>query len=140
MSLYSTAVSCFAVRHFRPRGILTGYCLLSLVYYYELDSDRSVCMAAICYRGPIRASLENAQWFEQQNMPNFVDIQVSCQMKKFLHTVFQALDSDRSVCMAATCYSDPISAIPTSEQLVVEKNTCANFKYFKFAYIQTDKA
>ena len=39
-------------------------------------------------------------------------------MKKF---PMQVLDSDCSGCMAAICYSDPISAVPTYEQLLREK-------------------
>ncbi len=47
------------------------------------------------------------------------------QMKEFS---IQALDSDCSVCMAAICYSDPISAVPTNEQLLCEKSTGAKFQ------------
>ena len=52
-------------------------------------------------------------------MPNFVKI--SFQIKKFF---MQARDSDRSVCMAAICYSGPISAVSTYYQLFVKKRTC----------------
>ena len=45
-------------------------------------------------------------------MPNFVNIPP--QMKQFS---IQALDSDCSVCMAAICYSGPLTAIPTNEQI-----------------------
>ena len=38
----------------------------------------------------------------------------------------QALDSDCSVCMAAICYSEPISAVPTNEELLVEKRAVSN--------------
>ena len=46
-------------------------------------------------------------------------------MKKFF---IQALYSDCSVCMAAISYSDPISAVPTNEQLLKEKWACAKFQ------------
>ena len=44
-------------------------------------------------------------------MPNFVNI--PRQMKKFS---IPALDSDRSICLAAICFSGPMSAVPTNEQ------------------------
>ena len=53
-------------------------------------------------------------------MPNFVKI--PRQMKEFS---IQVLNSDCSVCMAAICYSGPISAVPTNEQLLSEKKTGA---------------
>ena len=40
----------------------------------------------------------------------------------------QVLDSDSSVLMAAICYSGPISAVPTNEQLHSEKRTGAKFQ------------
>ena len=51
-------------------------------------------------------------------MPNFVKI--SRQIKEFS---IQVLDSDCSVCMAAICYSGPIWAVPTNEQLLSEEST-----------------
>ena len=56
-------------------------------------------------------------------MPNIVNI--SRRMKKFS---IQTLDSDCSVYMAAICYSDPISAVPTNEQLLGEKKKCSKFQ------------
>ena len=56
-------------------------------------------------------------------MPNLVKI--SRQKKKLY---IQALDADRSVCLAAICYSGPISAVPNNEQLLVEKRTGAKFQ------------
>ena len=47
------------------------------------------------------------------------------QLKRFL---IQALDYDCSVCMAAICYSGPISAVPTNEQLLSEEKTGPNFR------------
>ena len=55
-------------------------------------------------------------------MPNFVKI--PRQIKEFF---IQTLDSDCSVCMAAICYSGPIAAVPTNEQLLCEKRTGAKF-------------
>ena len=46
------------------------------------------------------------------------------QMKKFS---IEAFDSDRSVCMTAKCYSGPISAVPTNEQLLSEESSGAKF-------------
>ena len=46
-------------------------------------------------------------------------------MKKFS---IQALDFDRLVCIAAICYSGPISAVPTYKQLLDEKKTCTKFQ------------
>ena len=46
-------------------------------------------------------------------------------MQKFS---IQTLDSDCSVCMAAICYSGPISAVPTNEQLRGKKKTCSKFQ------------
>ena len=40
----------------------------------------------------------------------------------------QSLHSDCSVCMAATCYSGPISVVPTNEQLLCEERTGAKFQ------------
>ena len=40
----------------------------------------------------------------------------------------RVLDSDCLVCMAAICYSGPISAIPTNEQLLSEKRTGTKFQ------------
>ena len=40
----------------------------------------------------------------------------------------QALDFDSSVCIAAICYSGPISDIPTNEQLLGEKTTGTKFQ------------
>ena len=51
-------------------------------------------------------------------MPNFVKI--LRQIKKF---PIQELDSDRSVCMAAICYSGP-----TNEQLLSEKKAGTKFQ------------
>ena len=65
-------------------------------------------------------------------MPNFVKI--PSQIKKWL---IQALDSDCSVCMAAICYSSPISAVPTNEQLLCEERTAKKLRDL-FTYIQTD--
>ena len=56
-------------------------------------------------------------------MLNFVKI--LCQIKKFS---IQGLDFDRSVCMAAICYSGSLSAIPTYKQLLGEKTLCENFQ------------
>ena len=56
-------------------------------------------------------------------MPNFVKI--PRQMKEFS---VQTLDSDCSVYMAAICYSGPISAVPTNEQLLCKKKTCSKFQ------------
>ena len=56
-------------------------------------------------------------------MPNFV--KTSRQMKKFS---IQALDSVHSVCMAAICYSDPISTVLKNQQLLQKKNMCAKFQ------------
>ena len=56
-------------------------------------------------------------------MPNFVKI--PCQMKEFS---IQALDSDRSVNMAAICYSGPISAVSTIEQFLSEKRADTKFQ------------
>ena len=38
--------------------------------------------------------------------------------------VFHTLDSDCSVCMAAICYSGPISAVPTKAASLLEKYRC----------------
>ena len=46
-------------------------------------------------------------------------------MKKFS---MQALDSERSVCMGAVCYSGPMSAIPTNGQLLGKKRIGAKFQ------------
>ena len=51
-------------------------------------------------------------------------LEISRQMKKFS---IQTLDSDRSDCMAAICYSGPITAVPTNEQFLGEKRTCSKF-------------
>ena len=56
-------------------------------------------------------------------MPNFVKI--PRQIKEF---PIRTLDSDCSVCMAAICYSGPISAVPTTEQLLGEKKKCSKFQ------------
>ena len=56
-------------------------------------------------------------------MSNFV--KKSSQMKMLS---VQALDSDRSVCMTAICYSSLISAVPANEQLLEEKRTYAKFQ------------
>ena len=56
-------------------------------------------------------------------MSNFV--QIPRQIKKF---PIQGLDSYGSVYMAAICYSDWTSAVPTNKQLSLgEKKKCANF-------------
>ena len=55
-------------------------------------------------------------------MPNFVKI--TRQMKDSIQT----LDSDCSICMAAICYSGPISAVPINEQLLCWKRTGAKFQ------------
>ena len=47
------------------------------------------------------------------------------QIKKF---PIQALNSDSSVCVAAICYSGPISVVPTNEHLLSEKRTGAKFQ------------
>lgn len=39
----------------------------------------------------------------------------------------QELVFDLSVCTAAFCYSGPKSGIPTTDQLLAEKKTCAKF-------------
>ena len=39
-----------------------------------------------------------------------------------------ALDSDRSVCMAATCYSCQNLAVPTNKQVFNKKRTGAKFQ------------
>ena len=49
-------------------------------------------------------------------MPNFV--KVSRRINKFS---IQGLSFDRSVCMAATCYSSPIMAVPLCKQLIGEE-------------------
>ena len=36
----------------------------------------------------------------------------------------QRLDSDRSVCISAICYSVTISAVTTNERLLAKKETC----------------
>ena len=56
-------------------------------------------------------------------MPNFVKF--SRLLKKFS---IQVLDSDRSVCMSAICYSGPISAVTTNEQLLMEKSMYSKFQ------------
>ena len=56
-------------------------------------------------------------------MPNYVKI--SHQIKKF---TIQVSDSDCSVNMAAICYSGPILAVPTNEQLLTKKITGAKFQ------------
>ena len=56
-------------------------------------------------------------------MPNFVKI--SLKMKKLS---IQARHSDRSVCMAAICYSGAMSAIPTNKQLLGEKRMSAKLQ------------
>ena len=52
-------------------------------------------------------------------------LQICCQINKFS---IQDLGFDRSVCMAAIRYSGPISELPTNEQLLAEKRTCAKFQ------------
>ena len=54
-------------------------------------------------------------------------MKLSRQMKK---SSMQALDSDRSACMAAICYSGPISAVPTNEQHFGEKQSYPKFKIY----------
>ena len=44
----------------------------------------------------------------------------------------QALDSDRSVCMSALCFSGPISSVPANEQLLSEKRTGEKFHIDSF--------
>ena len=56
-------------------------------------------------------------------MKNFVEI--SRQMK---NVSIQGLVFERSVRMAAISYNSPISAVPTNEQLLGEKKTCAKFQ------------
>ena len=51
-------------------------------------------------------------------------VKIPRQMKEFS---IQILDSDCLVCMAVICYSGPISAVPTNEQLLCEKRTGAKF-------------
>ena len=46
-------------------------------------------------------------------------------MKEFS---IQVLASDLSVCMAAICYSNPISVVPTNEWLLGEKKIDAKFQ------------
>lgn len=55
-------------------------------------------------------------------MPKFMKI--TCKVKRI---PIRELDLDHSVCIAATCSSDPISAILTFEQLLEEKQTCESF-------------
>ena len=52
-------------------------------------------------------------------------MKISRQIKRFS---IQALDSYRSVYMVAICYSGLISAVPTNEQRLGEKRTCAKFQ------------
>ena len=52
-------------------------------------------------------------------------MKISRKKKKFS---IQALVSDRSVCMAAICYSGPISMVSTNKQFLGEKRTCAKFQ------------
>ena len=40
----------------------------------------------------------------------------------------QELNFHISICMTAICYSSPISAVSTNEQLLGEKKTCAKFQ------------
>ena len=56
-------------------------------------------------------------------MPNFV-----CILSKIKKFPILLLDSDCLVCMAAICYSGPISAVPTNEQLLSEKKIGAKFQ------------
>ena len=56
-------------------------------------------------------------------MLNFVKI--SRQIKKFS---IQELNFERSVCMAAICFSGPITAIPTNEQHLEVKRSCASLQ------------
>ena len=56
------------------------------------------------------------------SVPNFVKI--LCQIKKFS---IEEVYFDCSVCMAAICYSGPLSAVPTNVQLLGEKRTCVKF-------------
>ena len=56
-------------------------------------------------------------------MPNFM--KVLRQIKKF---PIPALDSDCSFFMVAICYSGPISAIPTNEQLLGERRMGVKFQ------------
>ena len=56
-------------------------------------------------------------------MPNFV--RIPRQIKNFS---IHVLDYDCSVCMAAICYSHPISAVLTNEQPHCEKRTCAKYQ------------
>lgn len=49
-----------------------------------------------------------------------------CKIKTFS---LQGLDANRSVSVAALCHSDPISKVPTNEQLLAEKGTCAKFQF-----------
>ena len=58
-------------------------------------------------------------------MSNFVKI--SHQIKKFSIPV---LDFGGSVCMAVICYSGPISAISTTEQLLGDKITCTKLQIY----------
>ena len=70
-------------------------------------------------------------------MPNLVKI--SRRMKRFSTQL--ALDSDRSVCMTAMCYSGPISAVPINEPLLGEKSRVWYLKmkdYFEYIKKQTD--
>ena len=72
-------------------------------------------------------------------MPNFVKI-----LRKIKKFPIQGLASDCSACMAAICYSSPISAFPTNEQLLSEKSTGARFqidslKTCLFIYRQMDR-
>ena len=56
-------------------------------------------------------------------MPNFVKI--TRQMKEFS---IQSLDSDRSVCMAAICYSHPIKTISSGITLLPLRITHDKFR------------
>ena len=58
----------------------------------------------------------------------------------------KGLDSERLVCMAALCYSGPISAVSTNEQLLGEKGCKVSNRYLEnwetsaHIYRQTDMA
>ena len=83
----------------------------------ELNFDRSVCMTSLYFSGTIYSEIVPLSWLPMP-MPKFVKI--SCRIKKLF---IQGHDIDRPVCMEATsiCYSGPISANATNEQLLEEK-------------------
>ena len=68
-------------------------------------------------------------------------MKISRQTQKFS---IQEFNFDRSVCMAAICYSDPISAVQINEQLFAYKRTYTklqfdNTKTDGLVFIYTDR-